>query len=232
MTLPTPATLFDTLDATWPPERYQQQGDWLLRIGGDGGSRVNCATPMVDAPDLSGCGPLISVRGAQGDLDAQLDAAGYRIKDACRLMVVRSADLAAQLPAGPRTIAGDGPIARMLEIWQAGGIGPARLAIMNRANAPKSYIAGRVGDRPAGCIYVGAKGNVAMLHALEVATEHRRKGLARDLVAACGHWAAQNNAEWLSLIVTEANTGAHALYSNMGFTDIGGYHYRKMEEAQ
>jgi len=231
MTIPNPATIFATLDTTWPPEMYQQSGDWLLRIGGAGGSRVNAATAIGDTPELDGCGPLVMIRTGQDALSQRLDAAGYSIKDPCRILVARSADVARDLPDGPGTITGDAPIAQIVEIWEAGGVGPARLAIMDRANCPKTYITGRVGDRPAGCVYVGANGNVAMLHALEIATQHRRKGLARNLVAASAQWASSAGAEWLSLIVTEANEGALALYSSMGFTDIGGYHYRIKEDT-
>ena len=231
MTLPQTATLFRLLDATWPPERVERAGDWLRRIAPGGGSRVNAATAEVAAPSLDGCGPLIMVRTGEEALAERLAASGYRVKDPCRLLVARCDALAALVPAGPRTIAAEAPIARMEEIWAGGGIGPARLAIMARSRTAKAYIAGRVGDRPAGCVYVGAEGDVAMLHALEVAPDYRRHGLARDLVAASAHWAAGQGAVWLSLIVTEANAPANALYDAMGFTLAGRYHYRIKEDT-
>lgn len=231
MQLPDPASIFTTLDATWPPEMYRQNGDWLRRIGGAGGSRVNAATAMVESPTLDGCGPLVMVRTGEDALSERLDAAGYAIKDPCRLLVAPAAELAQMRPAGPRTVQGEAPIARMAEIWAEGGIGPARLQIMDRATCPKTYITGRLGDRLAGCVYVGAKGDLAMLHALEISPHHRRHGVARDLVAASAGWAADTDCTWLSLIVTEANSAALALYSTMGFSDIGGYHYRIKEDT-
>lgn len=220
------------VDATWPPESFQQHGDWLHRHAPDGGSRVNCASALGGAPDISGAGPLVMIRPGEEDLAARLSRAEYVVKDPCRLLVAPTHGLAEVLPAGPRTIVGEGPIARMEEIWAAGGIGPARLRTMARAACTKAYIAGRVGDRPAGAVYVGAQGSLAMFHALEILTEYRRNGLARDMVAACGHWAKGQGADWLSLIVTEANGPARALYSAMGFEDIGGYHYRIKEDPR
>ena len=76
-------------------------------------------------------------------------------------------------------------------LWAEGGIGPARLAVMDRVTLPKTAILGRTGDRAAGVAFVAATGDCAMLHALEVddplavrlpgAAESLRQGLASGL---------------------------------------------------
>ena len=112
------------------------------------------------------------------------------------------------------------------EIWAEGGIGSARLAVMERADGPKTTILGRDGNSPAGTVFVAMQNGVAMLHAMEVATAFRRRGLARKMIAAVGHWAADHGTSHVALLVTKANAGANALYASMGFEVVGEYHYR------
>ncbi|WP_316015929.1 GNAT family N-acetyltransferase [Roseobacter sp. HKCCA0434] len=229
---PDDATILAAIGATWPPASYRQRGDWLTRDGGGGGSRVSASTAMTRGavPDPAEAGPLVMVRPGEAALDAALEGAGYALRDPTRILIAPSATIAQGLPRGPRTTTGDGPVARMEEIWAEDGIGPERLAIMERATAPKAWLAGRIGDRPAGAGFVAAHGSVAMLHALTVTGAHRRNGLATDLTRAAAHWAAINGAPWLALLVTEANAPARALYARLGFEDRGGYHYRIRED--
>jgi len=71
-----------------------------------------------------------------------------------------------------------------------------------------------------------------MLHALETRGLHRRKGVAARMLTACAFWAEGQGADTLSLVVTQANTGAHALYASLGMVPVGQYHYRiKMDDA-
>jgi N-acetylglutamate synthase len=64
------------------------------------------------------------------------------------------------------------------------------------------------------------------LTAIEVAPEHRRRGLARALTAALAAQAAARGARHLYLQVEDGNAPARALYHRLGFTDHHGYHYR------
>jgi GNAT superfamily N-acetyltransferase len=118
------------------------------------------------------------------------------------------------------------PIARMAEIWRDGGIGPARLAVMERAPGPKVWLLGRRGDRPAACAFVAAHGDAAMLHALEVTPETRRRGIATLMTLAAARWAAEQGCATLALAVTEANAPARALYAAMGMREAARDHYR------
>ncbi len=124
----------------------------------------------------------------------------------------------------------DGPLAALVEIWRAAGIGPGRLAGMARVPEPKRYLLGRLRDRPAGAAFVSAfvsaAGGVAMLNALEVVERARRQGLGRRMVGWAGAWAAEAGAETLAVAVDAENAPARALYAGLGMVPAAAYHYR------
>ena len=55
----------------------------------------------------------------------------------------------------------------MREIWAAGGVGPARLAVMERAKT-KTGIFSRWNEKPGGVAFAGLHDGVCMVHAVEV----------------------------------------------------------------
>jgi len=65
-----------------------------------------------------------------------------------------------------------------------------------------------------------------MIHALAILPEMRRMGLARAMIHEAARWAAENGAQRMMLVVTEANDGANALYRVLGMKRRSGYHYR------
>lgn len=231
-------TLAAVMEATWPPASRQQCGPFLLRDGQGGGKRVSAATVEGpwDAADLDQAErtmaagkdrPLFLIREGDEALDMALDARGYRVVDPV---------LAYGAPAA--VVAGEGPkymttfphwpqmeIAKAL--WAEGGIGPARLAVMDRALGAKCAILCRAHDRAAGVAFVACHGTHAMLHALEVSPSFRRQGSAHNILRAAAAWAQQNGAATLSLVVTAANAPARALYASFGMAVVGHYHYRQ-----
>jgi N-acetylglutamate synthase len=98
--------------------------------------------------------------------------------------------------------------------------------VTQRAPEPRRWLLGRLADRPAGCAFVACHGPVAMLHALQVAPDRRRRGLGGRLTRAAAAWAAEQGAGTLALAVEAANAPALALYSRVGMRRAGGYHYR------
>jgi hypothetical protein len=66
------------------------------------------------------------------------------------------------------------PLEIARSLWAEGGIGPARIAVMDRVAGANAALLGRTGDRPAGVAFVACHGAEAMLHALEVAGSQRR----------------------------------------------------------
>ncbi len=232
-------TIFAALDATWPAARTHRCGPWLVREGRGGGQRVSAATALTPeaAEDLAitrmeraqaalGQPPLVMVRHGEARLDAALAARGYAVVDPVLAYCAPVAALAAELPH-LTAFAIWPPLAIQTEIWAAGGIGPSRLAVMARTHGPKTALIARAQDRPAGCAFVALDDKIAMLHALEVAPARRRQKAAVNMMRAAATWAQDHGASWLTLMVTEANAGARALYASLGMDVVGNYHYRR-----
>ena len=227
--------LYDVIDATWPAASKHQIGPYTIRQGNGGGSRVSCATGPADRHWLDkaeaamhdlGQVPIFMIRDGDSALDALLAERGYHIKDP---VTIYSAPISA-IDNG-WSYSSDvydiwPPIAVQREIWENAGIGKARLDIMTRAKCPNTTVMGRVGDVPAGTGFIGIDQNIAMIHALEVAPNCRRQGVATLIIRRMALWAKQNGADQISLVVTNANSGANALYQTLGFDVVGHYHYR------
>ncbi len=224
-------------DATWPAAARHRAGAFIVREGRGGGQRVSAATaegPWTQA-DIGaaermhmalGQTPLFMIRDGEAALDAALAARGYRVKDPVNVHDCAIAALTAG-PADP--MAGFviwPPLAIMRDLWAEGGIGPERIAVMERTGGPRTAILGRVSDRASGVAFVAVAGETAVLHALHVAPGLRRQGSAVKIMRTAAHWAQDHGAERFSVLVTEANTAAGALYASLGMEIVGQYHYR------
>ncbi len=228
--------LYDVIDATWPAASYQSLGHWTIREGQGGGSRVSAAThdrtqdynpdPAIHAMLALQQTPIFMIRKDQEALDHMLEERGFVIKDPVNLYVAPIELIATERPRAATQFVAFPPVAVQREIWSEGGIGQARLDIMDRAQCPKATFLGRIDERAAGTAYVGVSNGVAMLHALETREQFRRQGLARNMMRSMGFWARDNGAEHFALLVTQANIGANALYSSLGMEIVGQYHYR------
>lgn len=242
MPLPDQATLFAASEATWPAASRRRVGPFTIREGRGGGSRVSAATADAPATEADieaaeramkalGQAPLVMVREGEQALDVDLAARDYVVKDPVTVYAASAAALAIEPPPPVTTFQAWPPLAVQAEIWAKGGIGPGRLAVMERAEGPKTTILGRVNDRPAATAYVAVHGGVAMLHALEVAAPFRRRGLGRHVMRAAASWALAHGADSFAVLVTKANEAANPLYVGLGMTPISGYHYRIREDA-
>jgi len=69
-----------------------------------------------------------------------------------------------------------------------------------------------------------------MIHAVEVVENCRRLGIGEMVTRQAARWAAEHGATHLSTLCTKANIGANALYSSIGLSVVGQYHYRKAKE--
>ncbi len=234
----TPEALTEAMEQTWPPARAFAAGPWCIRDGQGGGKRVSAATagpewrdediPAAEAAMATlGQMPLFLIRQGDDLLDQALQSRGYRVVDPVVAYAAPCAALA-EPPAPPMTaFAHWPPLAICAEIWEGGGVGAARLAVMQRAAGPKCAVLGRTQDQPAGVAFVAIHGQMAMLHALEVRPEVRRQGSAHNILRAAAAWAQENGAERLALAVTVANTAARTLYASLGMQVVGHYHYRQ-----
>jgi GNAT superfamily N-acetyltransferase len=238
MTQPTANALFAAMEATWPPATERLLGDWRMFDGQGGGKRVSAAraVSMAQSPDIAQAEasmlaaaqpPLFMLRADEVALASQFEARGYRVADPTVLYAVPTAILA-RTPPPVSLFSIWPPLAIMQDIWAEGGIGGARLAVMDRVAAPKTAFIARTENRAAGTAFVAIHNGIAMLHALEVLPNMRRKGVARNMVHGAADWALSRGAEWVSLAVTEGNLGARALYRALGMVEVTKYHYRQV----
>ena len=236
--LPSSATLFDVLDTTWPAMQVADQGAFRLRRGGGGGKRVSAATSLAAATlddillaergmmDL-GQTPLFQLRDDERALDAVLVDRGYICVDPVTMYACPVDVLTKTLPPRTAAIAAWEPLSIMKEIWAQGGVGPERIAVMHRAEGPKTGFISRWNDQPAGAAFLAMHNNIGMVHALEVLPHQRRQGVARFLMHQAAHWTAKHGGTHLSVVCVTANTGANALYASLGMQVVGTYHYRQ-----
>jgi GNAT superfamily N-acetyltransferase len=175
--------------------------------------------------------PLFMVRQGEDPLDRDLQDRGYRIKDPVTFYTCPTSILTTQRPPAATCFEVWPPLAAQAEIWAAGGIDDARLAIMDRALGTKTTVLGRLQDTPAGTAFGAIHDGTAMLHAIETASAFRRQGTGRHMIRALAFWAQGQGADTVALLVTTANVGANALYASMGFAAVGGYQYRIHPEA-
>lgn len=228
----TPALLAEVMEATWPPLRHWSFGPFTLRDGAGGGKRVSAASLVTafSEADLQAIEaemeqPLMLIRADEAALDAALDARGWTVIDPVVAYSAPVAELVAELP-GLTAFPHWPPLEIARSIWAEGGIGPSRIAVMDRVHGHKAALLGRIDDRPSGVAFVACHGTDAMIHALEVRENQRRQGLGGSLIHAAANWAAETGATRLSLVVTRQNAAARALYSRLGMQSVGEYHYR------
>lgn len=233
--------IYGATDATWPAARLWQQGPFTLREGRGGGGRVSSATQ--DAPTttadiaqaeatLRACNqiPRFQVREGHNDLDALLADRGYEVLDETVIYAAPISTLTDKQIPRVTTFCIWEPLAIMHEIWRKGGLSNDRFEVMNRAKT-KTGILARWNEQPAGAAFVGVHQNICMVHAVEVLDHQRRQGVADWIMRQAAFWGQAQGADTMALMTTRANTGANAFYRGLGFTEIGGYHYRHLSKG-
>ncbi len=230
MTLPGAEDALAALEATWPAAEIRHEGPVRLRRGAGGGKRVSAASvgAPFGEPDIAraealmadmGQAALFMVRPHEAALDDLLAARGYRLLDPVTLY-------ARPARPGPPPPEAEGRTDALRSLWDTGGIGADRRAVMDRAPGPKAVLVLPGPDAPDAAVFAACGGRGAMLHALHVAPAARRRGLGRALTEGVVHWAAARGAPWVGLAVTDANAPARALYASLGFEPVGRYWYR------
>jgi GNAT superfamily N-acetyltransferase len=169
--------------------------------------------------------PLFQLTEADAALGAELSGRGYTLKDPTIFMSAPAAALAESELAPVRPVESAAPLAAMEALWALDGVGPERLAVMDRVQGAKTFLALRLVDRIVGVAFVAVDGEIAMLHAVVTAPAHRRAGVGGAGVIAAARFVRRHGAGTLALAVTEANRPARALYAGMGMRDVGGYRY-------
>lgn len=238
-TEPSALRLMEVLDATWPAAETQTEAGWLLRRGAGGGKRVSAASPLATCgtPNVAvataalarwGQPALFRLSATDQAVDAVLAAEGFAILDPTVIYTAPVEQLTDTRDETARILRITTPLARAAEIWAEGGIGPGRLAVMERVTGPRVCLMARLSDRPVGVAFVAEDGGIAMLHAVEVLESERRLGAGLMLLHGAANWAASIGAVTLALAVTEANAPARALYEKLGMSVATRYHYRHL----
>ncbi|MEM0976217.1 MAG: GNAT family N-acetyltransferase [Pseudomonadota bacterium] len=209
---------FAVIDATWPAAAVHKIEGWTLREGRGGGKRVSAATGsgkisvVEEAHRKLGQEALFMIRPADTELDQRLASQGYSIIDPVVIMakslVQNSTGEPVETVATPDTI----------RIWDAGGVGEERRAVMARASGPKTVI-----QQAGGCSFVACHGDVAMIHALEVSPLYRRRGIAREIERAACDWAPTRK---IAALTVASNEPSRALFKTAGYCEVARYHYR------
>ncbi len=237
---PSATQLYEVCEQTWPAARRWTEGVWTLRDGQGGGKRVSAATATgpVAADDVAhaeaamtamGQKPLFMIREGEQALDQLLDAKGYHVVDPVILYSLPIEKLT-DLPIPPVTAFNLWePLAIMREIWAKGGVGPARLAVMERARV-KTAILSRWNEKPGGVAFAAVHDGVCMVHAVEVLAHQRRQGVAQWMMRRAALWGQAQGARHLAVLCVEHNQGANRLYQALGFVEVGRYHYRHIPE--
>ncbi|WP_319800449.1 GNAT family N-acetyltransferase [Pararhodobacter zhoushanensis] len=224
--------LFAALEASWPPLTSETIGPFRVRNGAGGGKRVS-ATVLEGAfseaaLDALGEQPLFQLRTRQTALDAALEKRGYRVVDPT-LILSAPVETVAETPRPVSLPTIWPPLAIQRHIWAEGHIGPERIAVMERACDPKMSFIARFQDRAAGVGFLAIHQGIAMLHALHIDPDFRRKGVAHYMVRGMADWAQRHGATTFALAVTQANAGARALYTRLGMLEVDAYHYREKQ---
>ena len=233
MITPSEDQLFEAIDATWPAFRRYALDGWIFREGRGGGKRVS-ATSLVETSasiDLAieemgflGQAFLFMIRGSDVELDANLATRGFVIVDPVVLLGQETAKNGEQDASFlPNTI----PSKEQLEIWSEGGIGPARIKVMARAKGPSCFAALKEENETCATAFAAIHNDIAMVHAVEVSKEYRRRGLGRKIMQGLSHWAGKMGAKNMVVLTVRDNVAAQSLYESMGMIEVGAYHYRK-----
>jgi ribosomal protein S18 acetylase RimI-like enzyme len=243
-TPPDETAVFAAMDATWPAAKRERLGGWVLRRGLNGGRRASSVWPIAE-PGLPlaeaiaaaearmrgwGQRPYFQISPADDALDAALAERDYVVDAPCPILAAPAAEVAAPGAGGRMVVRVRGTLALLDAFWAAGGIGPARRAVMARAAGPKETLVLREDDRVAAAAFVAIHGRIAMVSAVLVGAAFRRRGVGAATMAACAEWAVEAGADALALSVEEDNAPALALYRSLGMAPVSRYHYRAAPE--
>ncbi|MFJ8776769.1 GNAT family N-acetyltransferase [Streptomyces microflavus] len=245
-----PAASFRELAAVtaraWQPVESEPLGEWRLRAAGGFTRRANSALPLGDPgmPLGEAFGRVerwyeerdlpayiqtaTGAEGTQETLCAELERHGWRRKVTAEVRIAALApvgDLDADVTAV--RLAREPDEAWLSRYQRFSTPGPHVLRVLGSGPAVWfASVAGEAGgEAPAAIGRCVVDGRWAGFMAVEVAPEHRRRGLATSVMAALARRALDEGASAAWLQVEEDNEGARALYDGMGFAAHHRYHH-------
>ena len=236
----------------WPAVETAPLGDWTLRASSGFTRRANSVLvlgdpglPLDEALDRAaawyaerGLPTFLQVTTHAEDADdalaAELEARGWPAQSAA---LEQTAPLAPMVGAAPTDGVllsrepGDGWLSRYHRATDPAAA-PAALAVLR--GGPSVWFAtvpGPEGGAPAAIGRAVVDGRWVCFSAVEVAPEHRRRGLASAVMAALARAAADEGADLAYLQVEADNEAALTMYERLGFSTHHRYHYRRAPQA-
>ena len=208
---------------------------------------VAAVVAWYEARGLPPCAAAPSPRPDDADADVLADAAaafaaaGFRPLAGAGADVLVAPTAALRLPGlappdGLRVVLLDEPDDAWLAGYHYRGQPMTAAGLGLLRSAPRRVFAavrtdGDVGGETVAVARCSVASAWAGLTAVEVAPEHRRRGLARLLLAACAEWAWREGAGSTFLQVGEGNDAAMRLYLSAGFEPHHSYGYLRLPAA-
>ena len=234
------------LERTWPCEREYGLGPWRIFQSDGGGKRV-CAARLAFNQSLATARQideaeqalrdlkqplLFHIDEGQSELDKALGKRGYHHVDPTDLLAQPVAKLYGQPLPKSTLFEIWSPLVIQKDIWAAGGVGPQRMNVMDRATEAKTSLLIRWKGRAAGTAFLACHGAVIMVHALIILPEQRGQGLAKLAMHKAALWGQSQGCSVLAVACTKENSVAQNLYSSLGMKHVGEYHYRLKRDIQ
>ncbi|GAA2924911.1 GNAT family N-acetyltransferase [Streptomyces thioluteus] len=234
--------LQETASRGWPAPETGRLGGWTLRAAGGFTARANSVLPLGDSglplpAALDRVTAWYAERGlparvqvTTGDptadrrLDDELAARGWTEERAALMRTAALAPIADTDADTDRVLLSREPDDAWLDAYgrTAENATAARAVLTGGPSVWFARVPGATAI--ARCVIDGRWAGFA---ALEVGPEHRRQGLATLLMARLARQALDEGASAAYLQVERDNTGADALYEQLGFTTHHAYHYRR-----
>jgi GNAT superfamily N-acetyltransferase len=234
--------------AHWLPRDTERLGDWVLRAAGGFTNRGNSVL-VTGSPGIPpaaavehvtawyvarGLPPRAAVpaevgRNSVGGAEPFARAGWLPLAGASAVVLTaRTAALTVglELPAGLTLDLADHPDAAWRALYRYRGqeLPPGGVELL--LSAPEQVFASVRADGTTVAVGRGSLAHAWLgVTAVEVAHEHRRRGLARAVLAALAAWGAAGGARSTYLQVAEGNAAALALYLSAGFTVHHRYDY-------
>ena len=238
----------------WRAPEEDRLGDWLLRAAGGFTGRANsalaagdpgrpldrAAAAVRDWYQARGLPAMIAVPHPAGRPQAApvgrfLAGRGWGVRSGAATVMTAPAGRVARTtgpepaaPAGARVGMDPEPDDAWLGLYHYRGQ-PALPLVARQVltSAPwQAFASIRAAGHTIAIGRVAVAAGWAGITAIEVAPEHRRRGLATVITAALAARAVGRGARHLYLQVEDGNEAARGLYQRLGFTTHHGYHYR------
>ncbi|MFE3046761.1 GNAT family N-acetyltransferase [Streptomyces albidoflavus] len=230
----------------WPPVESERLGEWELRAAAGFTRRANSVLPLgdpgTDLPEAlaavvrwyadRGLPAYVQTatggEGTQERLAARLEELGWAREVSAELRTGALAPLADRAPGARVRLVREPDAAWLSRYQRVGEVRPEVTAVLT--GGPSVWFAVVDGGPGSPARAIGrcvVDGRWAGFAAVEVDPEHRRRGLASDVMAALAARALDEGASAAWLQVERENTAARAMYERSGFTVHHHYHHHR-----